>query len=86
MIGAAAESILLALAIGKVGNETQVLQAYRQSNGRRRVLNLVAGQIDQARRDTLTTFSNIISLWGDEAAHGIASPLSTANADEALRQ
>jgi hypothetical protein len=38
------------------------------------------------RRDTLTTFAGIISMWRDEAAHGAASPLSTANADEGLRQ
>jgi hypothetical protein len=37
-------------------------------------------------RDSLTTFSGIITLWRDDAAHGRASPLNTANADEALRQ
>jgi hypothetical protein len=86
MAGAAAESILLALAIAKTGDEEQVLRAYSQAGGRRKVLNMVVGQADQARRDTLTTFSGIISLWRDEAAHGRASPLGTANADEALRQ
>jgi hypothetical protein len=86
MTGAAAESVLLALAITKVGDEEQVLKAYRQSSGRQRVLKLVVGQATAIRRDTLTTFSGIISMWRDEAAHGRATPLGTANADEALRQ
>jgi hypothetical protein len=86
MVGAAAESILLALAIAKVGDEALVVRTYGQAAGRRRVLNMVAGQLDQARRDTLATFASIVSLWRDEAAHGQVSLLSTANADEALRQ
>jgi hypothetical protein len=86
MSGAAAESVLLALAITKLGDEEQVLAAYSQSGGRQRVLNLIVGQATAVRRDTLTTFSGIISMWRDEAAHGKATPLGTANADEALRQ
>jgi hypothetical protein len=86
MAGAAAESVLLSVAIAKVGNEDDVLSEYRRANGRQRVLNLVVGQANAARRDTLTTFSNIITFWRDEAAHGQASPIDTANADEALRQ
>jgi hypothetical protein len=86
MVGAAAESVLLTIAITKVGNEDEVLAIYRQARGRQKVLNLVVGQANAQRRDTLTTFSAIISLWRDDAAHGQASPLGTANADEALRQ
>lgn len=86
MVGAAAESILLALAIAKTGDEEAVLAQYRRASGRREVLNLIVGQANQQRRETLKTFANIVSQWRDEASHGTASPLSTANADEALRQ
>jgi hypothetical protein len=86
MAGAAAESVLLALAITRTGNEDQVMRDYTQAGGRQRVLNHVVGQANAARRNTLTTFSAIISMWRDEAGHGQATPLSTANADEALRQ
>ena len=86
MVGAAAESILLSLAIAKTGDEARVLKLYAQATGRSRVLNLIVGQATAARRDTLTTFSGIISLWRNEAAHGQASSLGTANADESLRQ
>ncbi len=86
MAGAAGEAILLALAIAKTNDELMVLRTYGYASGWRQVLNMIVGQADQARRDTLTTFTGIISLWRDEAAHGRASPLGTANADEALRQ
>lgn len=86
MAGAAAESILLAAAIAKSRDEAAVLSTYRRAHGRQQVLNLIVGQAPAPRRDALTTFAAIISLWRDEAAHGQATPLDTANADEALRQ
>jgi hypothetical protein len=86
MTGAAAESVLLALAIAKIGDEDKVLAIYRQTGGRQKVLNLVVVQATAFRRDSLTTFTKIISMWRDEAAHGKSSPLGTANADEGLRQ
>ena len=86
MAGAAAESVLLALAIDKVGNEEDVLCQYRRAGGRQKVLNIIVGKANANTRNSLTAFSGIISFWRDEAAHGRASPISTANADEALRQ
>jgi hypothetical protein len=86
MVGAAAESVLLAIAISKEGDEEQVLRAYRGVRGRQAVLNIIVGQADAQRRNTLTTFASIVSLWRDDAAHGQASPIDTSNADEALRQ
>jgi hypothetical protein len=86
MVGAAAESVLLAIAISKEGEEEPVLRAYRGVRGRQTVLNMIVGQADAPRRNTLTTFAGIVSLWRDDAAHGRASPIDTSNADEALRQ
>ena len=86
MTGAAAESVLLALAIAKVGEEETILKTYQASGGRQKVLNLVVSQANDHRRNTLTTFSKIILMWRDEAAHGVATPLDTANADEGLHQ
>src|SRR5579885_1107917 len=86
MVGAAAESVLLALAIAKLGTEAQALALYKRANGRQLLLNAIVGQANAQRRDALTTFAGIVSLWRDEAAHGQRSPISTANADEALRQ
>jgi hypothetical protein len=86
MVGAAAESVLLAIAITKEGDEERVLRAYHGNRGRQAVLNMIVGQADAHRRNTLTTFAGIVSLWRDDAAHGRASPIDTSNADEALRQ
>jgi hypothetical protein len=86
MVGAAAESVLLAIAITKEGDAERVLNAYHGNRGRQTVLNMIVGQADAQRRNTLTTFAGIVSLWRDDAAHGRASPIDTSNADEALRQ
>ncbi|WP_456677218.1 hypothetical protein [Bradyrhizobium sp. RDM12] len=86
MVGAAAESVLLAIAITKEGDAERVLNAYRGNRGRQAVLNMIVGQADAQRRNTLTTFASIVSLWRDDATHGRASPIHTSNADEALRQ
>lgn len=86
MVGAAAESVLLALAISKTGTEDVVLAEYSKMGGRQKVVNMVVGQSAGHVQSTLKSFAGIVSLWRDEAAHGKASLLDTANADEALRQ
>ena len=86
MSGAAAEAVLLAIAIAKSGSEDAALARYRAANGRRETLNFITGQATQYRKDTLRDFTGIISVWRDEAGHGASTSISTANADEALRQ
>jgi hypothetical protein len=86
MVGAAAESVLLAIAIEKENDEDAVLRTYRSARGRQAVLNMIVGRATAPMRNTLTTFAGIVSLWRDDAAHGQASPIDTSNADEALRQ
>jgi len=44
MVGAAAESILLAVAIAKSGDEAKMLKKYQNSGGRSRVTTYVVGQ------------------------------------------
>ena len=78
MVGAAAESVLLAIAITKEGDEERVLRVYRSNRGRQAVLNMIVGQADAQRRNTRTTFAGIVSLWRDDAAHGQASPIDTS--------
>ncbi len=86
MAGAAAESVLLSLAVAKVEDEADVLKMYGRAGGRQKVLNSIVGTAKPHVRVTLTTFANIISLWRDEAAHGQESLIGAANADEVLRQ
>ncbi|WP_457578989.1 hypothetical protein [Ensifer adhaerens] len=86
MAGAAAESILLSVAIAKTGNEEDVRKKYNAAGGRQQVINLIVGQLPNWHNTTFKTFAGIISLWRDEAAHGATTSLTTANADESLRQ
>ena len=86
MVGAAAESVLLAVAIARAQNEGAVLSAYRSAGGRKKVVDMIVGQANAQTQTTLRDFTGIISYWRDEAAHGMASELNAANADEALRQ
>jgi hypothetical protein len=45
MAGAAAESILLAVAIAKTGDEDKMLKTYRAAGGRRDLTRLVAASV-----------------------------------------
>jgi hypothetical protein len=75
MCGAAAESIVLAVAIAKSGDEEAVMSVYRTSNGRSRIENQVVGQ---ARSPLKRGFEGVISLlkyWRDISAHGAKSSI-----------
>jgi hypothetical protein len=76
MCGAAAESILLHLAITKEGDEQSVLTKYRAASGRRTLENLVIAQRrEQIRQDFEVCFS-LLKYWRDEAAHGRKSAIT----------
>jgi hypothetical protein len=83
MCGAAAESILLALAIAKLG-EKNTLSEYQRSGGRGRIRNALVGA---ARGDFQKRFDNFLELlnyWRDESAHGIAYSIGEEEAFSAL--
>lgn len=84
MSGAAAESILLQIAIAKEGDEERVLQIYRRANGRRDVENLVIGQARQQLADQFRNLMAVLKYWRDEAAHGTVSEISEFEAYEAM--
>jgi hypothetical protein len=69
MCGAAAESIMLAIAAAKVG-EDKAIALYLGANGRSRVEKLVTGQLDERLRRELQAFSNLLKYWRDASAHG----------------
>lgn len=71
MCGAAAESVLLALAFAKIGEQKALLE-YQRSGGRQKIRNYLVGQ---ARNEVQTRFDSYIELlnyWRDESAHGVA--------------
>lgn len=84
MCGAAAESILLALAIAREDDEEAVLKSYNSRSGRSQIVRLLTGQVVEPLRLRFNTNVDILSYWRDEAAHGVASTLTDAHAEAAL--
>ena len=86
MCGAAAESILLHLAIRKSGDEAHVLQTYRSASGRRRIEDLVLSRVSERLARTFRNLTDLLKYWRDDASHGMASEISEFEAYEALAQ
>jgi hypothetical protein len=86
MCGAAAESILLAIAIAKVKDDGVVLTDYRSAGGRKRVTDRIGGQLKVGLRDQLETFVRLLGYWRDDAGHGQDSRISEPEANMALLQ
>lgn len=86
MCGAAAESIVLSVAIAKSGDEREVLKVYQATHGRRNVINSI---IEDARPGIVGAFkaaTDLLTYWRDEAAHGRVSEISEIQAYTALHQ
>lgn len=71
MCGAAAESILLAAAIAKIGEE-EATKLYLSGSGRSRIEKLLTGQIEERIRRDLQASSALLNYWRDSSAHGRA--------------
>ena len=68
MAGAAAESILLALAIAKTGDEAKVLLEYNTTGGRRRVSKRVGQNVSPTLTNQLETALQALGHWQDPLA------------------
>jgi hypothetical protein len=84
MCGAAAESILLAVAIAAVGDSTKVLSMYEATGGRGRVENLVIGKKPKPLQDEFRAALNLLKYWRDAAAHGRKSGIGENEAYTSL--
>lgn len=84
MCGGAAESILLAVAIARVGNEEEVLKAYRTGSGRSKIETIVLAQQNSHVMRELPNFTALIHYWRDESAHGAQSNISEEEAFTSL--
>jgi hypothetical protein len=78
MCGAAAESIILALAVAKNGDEGAVLKMYSTAMGRSRVENVILGTQPQAVRDEFHRYTTLLKHWRDDSAHGRAVRITEA--------
>lgn len=82
--GAAAESITLALAIAKKGDETEVLKDYDSSGGRGRIERFLLANQDAHITKNLPNCTSLLNDWRDIAAHGDAPIVGEEEAFTAL--
>src|SRR5262245_31107773 len=84
MCGAAAESILLQVAIVKKSDETGMLKLYNGRDGRRRITEIVVTGLQEHLARPIKFGAELLSYWRDDAAHGQATTISEVEADVAL--
>lgn len=84
MTGAAAESLILAVAIAKTRDEAAVLRAYSGAQGRARIENIIVGQAAAYIRREFNGFMVLLKYWRDQASHGAASQISDNEAYTSL--
>ncbi|MDD2785924.1 MAG: hypothetical protein PHS79_03460 [Patescibacteria group bacterium] len=70
MCGAAAESILLHLAIKKDGDEDKILKVYRAGNGRKRMEEFISSVLKDSFKTDFIVNLGLLKYWRDETAHG----------------
>jgi hypothetical protein len=80
MCWAAAESIMLALAVAKTGDARKVMDDYAGSGGRGRVERLVVSGQDKYVRADFDRYVDLLKYWRDSAAHGKAAGITELEA------
>ncbi len=86
MAGAAAESILLAAAIAKSGDEAKMLKMYEAAAGRTRVTGYVTGQATDSVKRQFEAALHILHYWRDDASHGQQTTITEVEAHSALSE
>jgi hypothetical protein len=84
MAGAACETIVLALAIKKMGDEARAVKMYLGRDGRRTLINYITTNMTPHMKQGIETATGILSYWRDNAAHGHATQISEFAAHDAL--
>jgi hypothetical protein len=84
MCGAAAESILLALAIAKKGDDAYVLNLYAGRSGRSQVEKYLLSQQPAHVREEFDRYMGLLKHWRDDSAHGRAVKITEAEAYSSL--
>jgi hypothetical protein len=80
MCGAGAESVVLALAIAKTGDERKVMDDYAGSGGRGRIERLVISSQDKYVQADFNRYLDLLKYWRDSAAHGKAAGITELEA------
>jgi hypothetical protein len=86
MSGAAAESILLAVAIAKEKDEAKVLARYKTAGGRTRVTQAITSQLPAGLAAQFGAPLRVLHYWRDDAGHGTSTAISETEAHASLTQ
>jgi hypothetical protein len=86
MAGAAAESILLAVAIAKSRDEAKTLKTYSSSGGRARITAYVVGQAASSVKRQFEAALHILHYWRDDASHGTLTTITEVEAYAAISE
>jgi hypothetical protein len=86
MAGAAGQSILLAVAIAKVGDEAKMLTEYNGPSGRRKVTDRITGGLTASFVNQFTVALSVLHFWRDDASHGVMTTISEIEAHAILMQ
>lgn len=84
MCGAAAESIVLALAIEKIKDRVAVEKEYFSTGGRGRIEKRLLGSVTKQIADQFRSYMDLLKYWRDNAAHGLASNIDDNEANTSL--
>jgi hypothetical protein len=86
MAGAAGESVLLAIAIARSGDEGKVLAEYKTGNGRSRVTKGIIGSVSASTASQFQAGLQVLHYWRDDAGHGTMTPIGEIEAHASLTQ
>jgi hypothetical protein len=86
MSGAAAESILLAVAIAREKDEAKVLAKYKAAGGRSRVTQTITSHLSPGLFAQFAAGLRVLHYWRDDAGHGTSTAISETEAHASLTQ
>lgn len=84
MCGAAAESILLAMAVAKTQESDRVLRLYSGRDGRQKLLSVILADAESFLAHGVKPGFSVLTYWRDIAAHGRTASITDVEADSAL--
>jgi hypothetical protein len=84
MCGAAAESILLAIAIAKAGDAKAIINEYSAQAGRLKIERRIYSGLPDPVQEEFRRYTALLKYWRDAAAHGRATHITEAEAYTSL--
>lgn len=84
MSGAAAESILLAVAVAKTKDEATALATYNSAKGRAKITRQAVEGVSPSIKQTFEAALGVLQYWRDDATQGVMSEFGETEAHESL--